>query len=184
MIKIVADTTSGLPKDLCKQRGIAILPQLVVFGEKTYRDDSEIDTETFLQKLKASKTLPKTAAPPPPLYSLIFEQAAARGDTVIIIAPSAKVSGTVRSAQTAQQDFPQADIRIIDTQTIAGNLGTLVLLADDMVKAGLNANAVTQNIEAMLPREHTYFLLDTLEYLQKGGRGRRGGGLWQCFRCF
>ena len=107
MIKIIADTTSGLPLDLARQHGIAMLPQIVIFGENSYRDDTEIDTETFLTKLKASSILPKTAAPPPVLYHPIFQAALEKDETVIVIAPSAKISGTVRSVQTAAADFRQ-----------------------------------------------------------------------------
>lgn len=170
MIKIVTDTLTGFPLETMRARGIPVIPQIVIFGETSYRDDTEIDTDTFLDKLKASKTNPKTAAPPPYLYNPIFEQAAQSGDTVLVIAPSAKVSGTVRSAETAKIDFPNADIRIIDTQTLACNQGTLTLIADDMLKAGKSADEIEARINGLAPRGHIYFVLDTLEYLKRGGR--------------
>jgi len=105
MTLIVADTTCGLPRDLLAKRGIPLIPQVVMFGEQSYHDDKELDTAAFLQKLKASATLPKTAAPEPTLYYPIFEGAQAKGESVVVIAPSAKVSGTVRSAETAAQEF-------------------------------------------------------------------------------
>ncbi len=170
MVRIVTDTTSGLPRDLTTRLGIPVLPQLVIFGEQSYRDDCEIDTDTFLEKLKSSSVLPKTAAPPPALYTPIFKSLTANGDTVIVVAPSAKVSGTVRSAEVAAQDFPGVDIRVVDTQVIAGNFATLVLLADQLAKEGLGAEAIVARLEEWIPRQRTYFLVDTLEYLQKGGR--------------
>jgi hypothetical protein len=66
MTIIVADTTCGLPRDLLTQRGIPLIPQVVMFGEEAFHDDKELDTSAFLQKLKAAKELPKTAAPEPP----------------------------------------------------------------------------------------------------------------------
>ena len=90
MTIIVADTTCGLPRDLLTERGIPTVPQVVIFGEDAYHDDKELDTPTFLQKLKASATLPKTAAPEPPLYFPIYKQAQEKGQSVIVIAPSAK----------------------------------------------------------------------------------------------
>jgi len=170
VIKIVTDTLTGFPLETMRARGIPIIPQIVIFGETSYRDDSEIDTATFLQKLKASRVNPKTAAPPPHLYHPIFAQAAQNGDTVLVIAPSAKVSGTVRSAQTAKTDYPSADIRIIDTQTLACNQGTLTLIADEMRKAGKSADEIEARINELTPRGHVYFVLDTLEYLRRGGR--------------
>jgi len=139
MVKIVADTTSGLPREMLGELGITLIPQIVVFGEDSYRDDTELDTATFLQKLKASAVLPKTAAPPPVLYHPVFEQAQRDGDEVIVVAPSAKVSGTVRSAEVAAQDFPNLKVAVVDSQTIAGNLASLVLLANGWARAGANA---------------------------------------------
>jgi DegV family protein with EDD domain len=147
-----------------------LIPQIVVFGEESFHDDRELDTAAFLQKLKASKTLPKTSAPEPPLYFPIFKMAQEKGESVIVVAPTGKASGTVRSAQTAAQEFPQVDIRVVDTQTISCNLGSLVLLADDMAKAGESADAIVAKLNDLIPRGRIYFLVDTLEYLAKGGR--------------
>ncbi len=170
MTIIVADTTCGLPRDLLAQRGIPVIPQIVMFGEDSFHDDKEMDTATFLQKLKASKSLPKTSAPEPPLYFPIFKEAKEKGESVIVVAPTGKASGTVRSAQTAALEFPKLDVRVVDTLTISCNLASLVLLADDMAKAGESADAIVAKLNDMIPRGRIYFLVDTLEYLAKGGR--------------
>jgi DegV family protein with EDD domain len=170
MVKIVADTTSGLPRELLKSLGIPLVPQIVVFGERSYRDDSELDTATFLAKLKTSKELPKTAAPAPALYNSIFEESKHRGESVVVIAPSAKVSGTVRAATVAAQDYPEVDIRVVDSMTIAGNLASLVLVANDWAKSGMDADTIVNRLKEWIPRGQIYFLVNTLEYLQKGGR--------------
>jgi DegV family protein with EDD domain len=124
----------------------------------------------FLQKLKASAELPKTAAPPPPLYNPTFEEAQTNGEEVVVIAPSSKVSGTVRSAEVAAQDFPTVKVHVVDSQTIAGNLASLVLLANKWAHEDLNADAIVDRLNEWIPRGRLYFLVDTLEYLQKGGR--------------
>ncbi|MEO8358115.1 MAG: DegV family protein [Chloroflexota bacterium] len=170
MTIIVADTTCGLPHEMLEQRGIPVIPQVVMFGEESYHDDKDFDTTVFLQKLKASATLPKTAAPEPSLYFPVFEDARKRGESVVVVAPTGKASGTVRSAQTAAQEFPDVDIRIVDTQTISCNLASLVLLADDMAKAGKSADEIVDTLNDMIPRGRLYFVVDTLEYLAKGGR--------------
>lgn len=74
MIKIIADTTSVIEPEEATKRGIAMIPQIIVFGDKTYRDDNEITTEEFLAKLKTSSVLPKTAAPPPALYTPVLKK--------------------------------------------------------------------------------------------------------------
>ncbi len=170
MVRIITDTTSGLPRELTSRLDIPVIPQNVIFGEKSYRDDTELDTLTFLKFLKESKQLPKTAAPSPELYKPYFQKAKDKGEPVIVITPSEKVSGTYNSAMTARNEFQDGDIRVIDAQTIAGNLGTLSLLAHEMAQAGKSADEIEAHIKDLIPRGRTYFLIDTLEYLQKGGR--------------
>jgi DegV family protein with EDD domain len=170
MTIIVADTTCGLPRKLLEERSIPLVPQIVTFGEESYHDDKDLDTAAFLRKLKASPTLPKTAAPEPACYYPIFEEARKKKDSVIVVAPTSKASGTVRSAKTAAQDFPDVDIRVVDTQTVSCNLGSLVLIADDMAKRGKSADEIVAKLNDMLPRGRLYFVVDTLEYLAKGGR--------------
>jgi DegV family protein with EDD domain len=170
MTIIVADTTCGLPRALLQERCIPLIPQIVTFGEESFHDDTDLDTATFLSKLKASPKLPKTAAPEPSLYYPVFNEARKNGRSVIVVAPTGKASGTVRSAETAAQEFSDVDIRVVDTQTISCNLGSLVLLADDMAKAGRSADEIIAKLNDMIPRGRLYFVLDTLEYLAKGGR--------------
>lgn len=170
MTIIVADTTCSLPRDLLAQRRIPTVPQVVIFGEDVFHDDKELDTAIFLQKLKASTTLPKTAAPEPPLYFPIYKEAQEKGESVIVIAPSAKVSGTIRSAEVAAQEFPGLDVHVIDSLTISCNLGSMVLVADDMAKAGASADEIEKKIREMIPYGRIFFVVDTLEYLAKGGR--------------
>jgi DegV family protein with EDD domain len=170
MVRIVADTTSGLPREMLKKLGIPLIPQIVVFGEDSFRDDTELDTATFLQKLKASPVLPKTSAPPPALYHPVFEQALRDGQDVIVVAPSAKVSGTVRSAEVAAQDFPKLKVVVVDTRTVAGTLADLVLLAHTWAQEGADIDTIVSRLNEWIPRGHIFFLVNTLEYLQKGGR--------------
>ncbi len=170
MIRIIADTTCALPKDLARSLNITMMPQIIIFGEETFRDDTELDTAGFLKKLRASPTLPKTAAPPPALYTPVLKEMLAKGDTVLILVPSGEVSGTLRSAEVAAQDFPGAPIHIVDTRSIAGILGAMVLLADRWVKKGLPIKEILARLEKLKTIQRTYFVVDTLEYLHKGGR--------------
>lgn len=170
MTIIVADTTCGLPLELLIQRGIPFVSQVVIFGDQAFHDDGELDTAAFLKMLKASTTLPKTAAPEPVLYYPIFKKAYEQRESLIVLAPSTRISGTLRSAQTAALEFPGLSIRTIDTLTISCNLGTLVLLADDLAKEGKSSDEIESRIREMIPRGRLYFVVDTLEYLAKGGR--------------
>jgi DegV family protein with EDD domain len=170
MIRIIADTTSTIAPAEAKRLGIYYLPQIIVFGDKSYRDDNEMTSKEFLARLAASPTLPKTAAPPPALYTPIYEEITQNKDTAIVICPSAKVSGTLRSATVAAQDFPDTDIRIIDTETVGPALGTLVMKALNWAKSGENADTIVERVTALSKKVKIYVYVDTLEYLHKGGR--------------
>ncbi len=170
MIQIVADTLASIPVSEAKQLNLPYLPQIVIFGEQSLRDDTEITSEAFLERLKTSKEFPKTAAPPPVLYNPIYEELLKVGEPILVVCPSSKVSGTVRSAEVAAQDFPNGKIHVIDTLLVGAALGTVVKEALKLAKAGKDINSIIQKITSMAKRNRTYFLLDTLEYLHKGGR--------------
>ncbi|NLG97336.1 MAG: DegV family protein [Chloroflexi bacterium] len=170
MVKIIADTTSCISLAEAQELGIGYIPQIIVFGEETYRDDTEMDAVTFMKRLRTSTVLPKTAAPPPALYTPIYKEIAERGDSAVVIAPSASLSGTYRSASVAAQDFPGIDIHVVDTRIIGGGLGAVVLEAVQAAKAGKTAKEIVKLVEEMSNRHRVYFMVDTLEYLYKGGR--------------
>jgi DegV family protein with EDD domain len=170
MVKIFSDTTSCIPVARAAELGITYFPQIIIFGNQEYRDDTELDTKKFLQLLRASPTLPKTAAPSPALYTPHFKKCVEEGQAVIVVCPSSEVSGTVRSAETAAQDFPGADIRVIDTLCVGSGFGTMTLCAQDWAKQGLSSAEIEKRLKEMIGRQRTYFMVDTLEYLHKGGR--------------
>jgi DegV family protein with EDD domain len=170
MTRIIADTTCGLPLAELAELEVDVIPQIIIFDEKAYRDDTEIDTPTFLSKLKGSKQLPKTAAPPPALYEPLYEACAKRGEPIVIPTPSTELSGTYRSAEVAAETVPDAEVHILDTRTIAGGLGVLVKQAKLWADEGIKPEKIIADLKEMSEREVVYFLVDTLEYLHKGGR--------------
>ena len=170
MVHIVADTLSSIPVEEAKRLNLPYLPQIIIFGEHSFRDDSEIDSETFLHKLRTSKELPTTAAPSPALYHPIFESLSKTGEPILIICPSSKISGTVRSAEVAAQDFPKADIHILDSPLVGAGLGTIVKQSLQWAQEGIDIKSLVDRINKLALRNRTYFLLDTLEFLRRGGR--------------
>lgn len=170
MIHIITDTTSGLPKNIAQRYHIPVIPQIININNKSYYEGIDIDNLTFMKMLKTSKDLPKTAAPPPELFITEFNKLLQDGGTILCIHPSAEVSGTVRSAEMAAKEFPSADIRVIDTRTIGSPLATLVQLAAEWVEQGSDVDVIESRIKRFIPKNRVYFLVDTLEYLAKGGR--------------
>lgn len=170
MIKIVTDTTAALSQAYCAQHEIELVPQIIRFGEETYLEGVEMDEPEFLHRLKTTATLPATAAPAPGLFEAAYRQATEQGQPVLSIHPSSEVSGTVAAANAARGLYPEGDIRVIDLRTIAGCLGEAVKLAVEWRAAGLAANEIEAQLMALIPRSRTYFLVATLEYLQRNGR--------------
>jgi DegV family protein with EDD domain len=170
MIRIISDTLTCISPEEAQRIGLGYIPQMVIFGNESYRDDTQMNSREFLRRLKASSSLPKTAAPPPAMYTPLYKEYSEKGDTIIVVCPTAEASGTFRSATVAAQDFPDADIRVVDTHLIAGGLGAVAKAALTWVDQGLDADTIVNKIQEMSNRNRTYFLVDTLEYLYKGGR--------------
>lgn len=170
MVKIITDTTAALPTELALRYHIPVIPQIIHFGTDSYLEGIEMDNAAFMRRLKASTELPKTAAPPPELFVEEFRRLVPTGETILCIHPTSDVSGTVRSAQSAAAEFPSADIRIIDTRTIAAPLSSMVIQAAQWATEGMDADAIEARLRHLIPRARIYFLVATLEYLAKGGR--------------
>jgi DegV family protein with EDD domain len=170
MVKIITDTTASLPDETARRYDIPVIPQVIVFGTDSYLEGIEIDKATFMERLKTSRELPKTAAPSPDLFVKEFERLVPEGEPILCIHPSSEVSGTVRSATVAARDFPGADIRVIDTRFIAGPLATMVILAAQWAEAGDDADAIEARLRDLTSRCRLYFMVATLEYLARGGR--------------
>jgi DegV family protein with EDD domain len=170
MVNIITDTLAGLPAETARRYNIPVIPQVIIFGTDSYLEGVEMDNATFMQRLKASRELPKTAAPPPELFVKEFQRLVPGGKPILCIHPSAEVSGTVRSATVAARDFPDADIRVIDTRLIGSPMATMVTLAAEWAEAGHDADSIEARLRDLTPRCRIYFLVATLGYLAKGGR--------------
>jgi DegV family protein with EDD domain len=170
MIKIVTDTTSALSHEYCQQHDIELVPQIIRFGEEAYLEGVELDEPAFLQRLKSSVQLPATAAPAPGMFDNAYRQAAEHGYPILSLHPSIELSGTVGSANAARNLYPNADIRVLDTRTVAGCLGEAVKLAAEWRDAGRPIDQIEADLLSLLPRSRTYFLVATLEYLRRNGR--------------
>jgi DegV family protein with EDD domain len=170
-IRIVTDTTSALPLEYARAHHIEVVPQIINFGAGSFLEGATLEYAEFIRRLKSSPQLPKTAAPRPGDLIEAYRCQLVDAPTIISIHPSSEVSGTVRSALTAKNDaFPDADIRVLDSRLVAGNLASKVIAATEWAKRSVSADEIMARLQAMIPRGRIYFLVATLEYLQKGGR--------------
>ncbi len=170
MVRIITDTTAGLPVEVARRYDIPIMPQIVVFDRDSYLEGIDLDNAGFMRLLTTSSELPKTSAPPPEMFVEQFRRLVPAEEAILCLHPSSEISGTVRSAQVAAQEFPDADIRVIDTRTIASPLAAMVQLAAEWAAAGEDVDTIEGRLRALIPRCRIYFLVATLEFLARGGR--------------
>ncbi len=183
-VQVVTDGTADLPPEIAEEFGIGVVPLYVHFGDEQLRGGIDISNEDFYARLKSSKELPRTSQPAPADF-LPFYRAALEKGPVLSLHVTAKLSGTFNAALVARQeilnDTPDAQISIIDTEQVSMMLGILATRAVEQARAGRSLGEITDWVHAAIPRARTLIVLDTLEFLAKGGRLGRGhaflGGL-------
>ena len=176
-IRLVTDSTADIPADFIKRWNITVVPAYVNFSRgdgkvETLRDGIDIDIDTFYERLVKSDPLPTTSQPTIEDFFQVYEKLSSlKGDTVISVHVSSKLSGTYNSAFQAREHILHSDrVEIIDSGSASMGLGMAVLAGARAIEAGATVSLVIETIENALSQMQTYFVLDTLEYLQKGGR--------------
>lgn len=169
-IKIISDSTCDLTPEQVKMHNICIVPLYVVFDGESFRDGTEIDTEKLYETVEKKKTLPKTSAPSPQDFYNIFESEIEKGNKVIYIGLSSKLSSTIQNARIAAEEFDAGNIEIIDSENLSSGIGLLVMKAVDYRERGMNLQDMAENIRSIIPKVRTRFIINTLDYLYKGGR--------------
>jgi DegV family protein with EDD domain len=171
MIRILTDSTADLPSSLHGNARVAIIPLKVVTPQKTYLDRVDLNGEQFLNLLKTSATLPTTSQPSAGEFQAKYqEMLKADPDAILSIHISSKISGTVSSAHAALEAMPGAPITLFDSLSTALGLGLMVQQAVKALDAGHSLSEVVKMLEKMRDNMAIGFVVDTLEYLQKGGR--------------
>ena len=166
-IQIVIDSTTDLPAQAAEQ--VKIVPLTIHFGEQQYVSGVDIDARSFYEKLVESDVLPTTSQPTPAAFADVFQAAVAAGDEVVCITISSKLSGTYQSASIAAMDFP-GKVFVVDSRTVTLGCGILTQYALDLAKQGISARELAERVEKKREKVRLLALLDTLEYLKKGGR--------------
>ncbi len=166
-IQIVIDSTTDLPAQAAEQ--VKIVPLTIHFGEQQYVSGVDIDSRSFYEKLVESDVLPTTSQPTPAAFADVFQAAVAAGDEVVCITISSKLSGTYQSASIAAMDFP-GKVFVVDSRTVTLGCGILTQYALDLAKKGISARELAERVEKKREKVRLLALLNTLEYLKKGGR--------------
>jgi DegV family protein with EDD domain len=169
-VKIVGATSTGISPEVAQQLDLTIVPLRVNFGTETLRDSVDISPEAFLDRLVASKQFPTTSQPPAGDFLTVFQKARAAGDDVLCVLLSNKLSGTVMSANAAREQLQDDHIHVFDTLNVSVGESILVIEAARLAQAGKSVPEIVQRLEFMRDKVRLYFVVDTLEYLAKGGR--------------
>ena len=170
MIRIITDSTCEAPPEVLNHPAVVVIPLSVVFGKNVLRDGIEITREEFWRRLPTSDPLPTTSQAIPADYIGLLKQFTAAGDEVIIITLSAKLSGTYNSAVIAAESQVGWPVSVIDSQSISIGLGLMVQQALALVDAGASRAEIVAKLTRMASEIRVIFVLETLEYLQRGGR--------------
>lgn len=169
MIRIVADTTCDYPQELHIEEKITMIPLKVTINGMNYDDKIELSNARFFELLPQSEQLPVTAAPSPEQYRRVFEKYCEQGDSVLCFTCSSKLSASYQSALIAK-DMVQGKIDVIDTRTAALGSGMPVMDALALAEQGKTHEEIAAYCRGRIARMSTLILLDTVEYLKKGGR--------------
>ena len=170
-IKVVTDSTSDLPADVAESLGIEVVPLNVHFGSDVYKDRVNLMPDAFYDKLINGDVLPTTSQPSVGEFIDVYERLGSDADGIVSVHISEKLSGTMNSARLAsQQANADCPIEVVDTFQVSMGVGICAMEAAEVANSGGNMNQVILAARNAVTRSQCFFMLETLEFLQKGGR--------------
>ncbi len=167
-ILIASDSTTDLSPELIQQYGIKIIPMSVTVGDKDYQDGIDIAPDAIYENYEKTGQLPKTAAINIVAFSDFFEKYTAEGYSIVFFIISAEMSSTFSNARLAAEDYE--NVFVVDTRNLSTGGGLLVLSAAEMAEAGKSAREIAEECVQLVDRVDASFVIDSLEFLHKGGR--------------
>ena len=170
-IKVVTDSTSDLPADVAESLGIEVVPLNVHFGSDVYKDRVNLMPDTFYDKLINGDVLPTTSQPSVGEFIDVYERLGSDADGIVSVHISEKLSGTMNSARLAsQQANADCPIEVVDTFQVSMGVGICAMEVAEVANSGGDMNQVILAARNAVTRSQCFFMLETLEFLQKGGR--------------
>jgi DegV family protein with EDD domain len=176
-VAIVSDSTCDLPPELTAEHGITVIPLIVSLDGQEYQDGIDIRPAEFYRKLAASSGMPTTATPAPGRFAEVYERLLKDHDAVLSLHISSELSGTIGSATQGARMVDPERIKIVDTRLVSIALGLAVLAAAKAADEGGSADETWERVRPAAQAMRVYFLVDTLEYLRRGGRIGRASAL-------
>lgn len=179
---IVTDSTADLQPEEAETLGITIVPLTVFFGEEAYLDNVELDSASFYSRLQTSKELPRTSQPSPASFQAAFTRLIEEGaDGIISVHLSSKLSGTYQSACTARDSLPKSvrkvPIELIDSQSISAGMALGLKRAAEEARQNIGVEEIKAHLIDQFRRTRIIAVLDTLEFVKRGGRIGRASAM-------
>jgi DegV family protein with EDD domain len=169
-VAVVTDSTADFAATEPADFGITVVPLTVNWGKDVLRDRIDVTTSEFYERLRTDRDIPRTAAPPLGIFEEVYRNLLESHDAVVSVHISAKLSATHGVASTAARNVDSGRVHIVDSATTTVTLGWLAHAAAELDRQGAAAEAIVSQLGNMIPRLRIYLTLDTLEYLQRGGR--------------
>ncbi len=169
-VAIVTDSSPNIPDNIVSENNIRVVPLTVIWGEESFYDGINITPSEFYERLQKAKVMPSTSQPSVADFEVLFRSLHEEGYDILAILISEDLSGTVSSATQARKMLPEANIEIVNSRTLAMALGFLVLEAARAANQGASLAECKKMVEKSLDKTGVIFVLDTLEFLHRGGR--------------
>ncbi len=172
-IIIVSDSTCDLSEELIKKYDIKVIPLYVTFNSESYKDRVEMNVDRMYEKIKTEGVFPKTSAATPDDFYEFFRDLLTNDSEIIYTGIGSTLSSTFQNAHIARGEFSEEDqkrIHLVDSKNLSTGIGLLVLKAASMREDGLEAKEIAEKLETIVPKVRSQFVVETLEYLHKGGR--------------
>ena len=169
-VAIVTDSSPFIPADIIEEHQIHVIPLVVIWGEENLYDGVDITPEDFYNRLETAKVMPSTSQPSVADFEVIFRKLHQQGYDILAVLISEDLSGTISSATQAKKLLPEANIEIVNSRSIAMALGFQVLMAARAANQGASLEECKRLAEGARDRGGVVFVLDTLEFLHRGGR--------------
>jgi DegV family protein with EDD domain len=177
VVRIVTDSTADLTEEQQKKAGITVVPLNVRFGDQVFKDHVDLTGQQFFEKLKTATQLPKTSQPSVGDFEAVFRGFREAGDDVVAVLISSKISGTFGAAKMAAQSVDSEHIEVIDSLTTSMALGFLALAGAALAANGSDRKTVADRVRSLVPKAKVLATIDTLTYLERGGRIGRATAL-------
>ena len=169
-IRIITDSSADFDLAAAKRRGVGVVPMSIQFGGASFVDGKSITHDLFYRLLQERKENPSTSQPSPADFLRVFEEAKAAGEPAVVILLSGALSGTLQSAEVAKEMCGYDPIYIVDSMTATAGIQILVNYACKLRRSGLGAADIAGELERLKERVRIFAVIDTLEYLRRGGR--------------